>query len=131
MTQGRRAVLVAVGLLLALLAAGATLGAYPRSFDASGGGMWVAPPGQFIAATVLAVLTAAHLWSGFSEVEPARVVALILAVLGTVAGLVLLVASPPVGAVLLIVYGYVLLGLIRRDDDAETADLRRHIRRRG
>lgn len=131
MTEARQTVMFAIGLIFAVLAVGAVLGAYPRSFDGSGGGSWVAAPGAHLSAAVLAAVAAAHLWVSLSEAALARVAAGLVAGLGLVVAIVLTAALPPIGIVLVMAYGYVLLGIVRGQDHGEASELRHRLRRRG
>ena len=45
------------------------------------------------------------------------------------AGVVLITTLQPLGIVLLVIYGYILFGLVRRADEARSDGLRRHLHR--
>jgi hypothetical protein len=91
MSESGRMVMTGIGLLFAVLAAGAVLGAYPRSFRGEGGGEWVVAPGALMVAGVLAAVAAAHLWAGLSDGAAAGAFGQLLIVLGvSLAGLVVL-----------------------------------------
>ncbi len=128
MSLGRKSTMFGIGIVLVVLAAVVLLFGYPRLFD--GNGRWVQGGSSgYLVAGVVALLAAAHMWSSVTDTRPGRMVAGGLAVLGLGGGTCLLWTAPIVGVVLVSVYGYVLLGLLRRADVAEQERLRRHLRR--
>ncbi|MEO5986799.1 MAG: hypothetical protein ABIW50_00305 [Candidatus Limnocylindria bacterium] len=52
-----------------------------------------------------------------------------MAIVGMAAGVVLMARLEPLGVVLFAVYGYILVGLVSRADNARTDRLREHLER--
>lgn len=130
MTDGVRGVLLGLGLVMAIIAAGAVLGAYPRSFSGSGGGRWIPGSHNLPFAALAGILAALHLWAAFSDRDSAPKVAYAVAVIGLVLGLALVVAQPIVGFVLLVAYAYVVRRLLAVEPAGGVSELRRHLRSR-
>ena len=112
-----------LGLVWLVLAAGAVLGDYPRFFDGSGGGVSGAAPSAMVIVGVLAAVGVAHLWSSVSDSRAADATSRSLAVLGLLFGLGLIPGLPPVGILLTVGYGPVVLGMVRGNRSTESEEL--------
>ncbi len=110
MTDGRRAVLWVCAGLYSLIAAAAVLGAFPRSFDGSGGGAWIAGSGNMVFAIVVGFVAAVHYWIAAGESRAAGAATSVVSIIGILSGLVLLSGVAPLGGLMIAAYGFVLTG---------------------
>ncbi len=129
MTEGRTTAMALMGIAMLVYAAGTILGINPPIYG-DGGRVSVASFSD-VAPMVggLVVASAVHLWAAMSETSLTKPVAHIVAITGMAAGVVLIAKLEPVGLVLLAVYAYVLIGLVRRADEARSDGLRAHLHR--
>lgn len=127
MTEGRTTAMALMGIAMLVYAAGTILGLNPPMDGRRVSVVSLGDVAPWVGGLVLA--SAIHLWAALSETSLTKPVAHVVAIAGMAAGVVLIATLQPVGIVLLAVYAYILIGLVRRADEARTDGLREHLHR--
>ena len=111
MTEGRTTAMALLGIAMLVYAAGIIVGMNPPM---DGRRVWVVSLGDVAPmAGGLVLASAIHLWAALSETSFTRPIAHVVALAGMAAGVVLIATLQPLGIVLLVIYGYILFGLVR------------------
>ncbi len=127
MTEGRTTAMALMGIAMLVYAAGTILGLNPPMDGRRVSLVSLGDVAPWVGGLVVAA--AIHLWAALSETSLTKPVAHVVAIAGMAAGVVLIATLQPVGIVLLAVYAYILIGLVRRADEARTDGLREHLHR--
>lgn len=129
MTEGRTTAIALMGIAMLVYAAGTILGVNPPIYGDGGRVSLVSFSDVAPWVGALVIASAVHLWTALSETSLTKPVAHVVAIAGMAAGVVLIATLQPLGIVVLAVYGYILIGLVRRADEARTDGLREHLHR--
>lgn len=119
----------AMGIAMLVYAAGMILGMNPPIYGEGGRVSLVSFEDLAPWVGALVIASAIHLWTAFSETSLRRPVAHVVAIVGMAAGVVLMAMLEPLGVALFAVYAYILVGLVRRADEARTDRIRDHLHR--
>lgn len=127
MTEGRTTAMALMGIAMLVYAAGIIVGMNPPMDGRRVSVVSLGDVAPWVGGLVLA--SAIHLWAALSETSLTKPIAHVVSLAGMAAGVVLIATLQPLGIVLLVIYGYILFGLVRRADEARSDGLRRHLHR--